>query len=313
MLVVTRKRNEAIVIGDGIEVRVLRVGSDGVRLGITAPSDVAVHRREIYDLIRAANESAATGAGGLGSLLQQSCAPTAGPRAEGPALMPFRCEDWRTVAADRITPLYSVERERWSSRLDWNTTVLLVRSRTRPGGRYVAGLGHHRPHRHDRRMDVLSSPPGHAADRRSVRRLRVHRRTALTRFCTTRSPPARRASRCSRSVTPPDSGSRCVAAVSPRTHTLISRGTCRSRRRLARAAWRSPFVGWSAVISARPSICCRACIRSPTRRAAVRGTGVPGPNGRSIWPSSPKAMDAGRFFPTGVSAPSPVAVSSAWR
>lgn len=59
MLVFTRKRNEAIVIGDGIEVRVLRVGKDGVRLGIVAPMTVAVHRREIYDAVCAANKSAA--------------------------------------------------------------------------------------------------------------------------------------------------------------------------------------------------------------------------------------------------------------
>jgi carbon storage regulator len=59
VLVVTRKLNEAIVIGDGIEVRVLRQGRDGVRLGITAPAEVPVHRREVYDAIRAANASAA--------------------------------------------------------------------------------------------------------------------------------------------------------------------------------------------------------------------------------------------------------------
>lgn len=59
MLVVSRKRNEAIVIGDGVEVRVLRSGRDGVRLGITAPPHVAVYRREIYDQIRAANATAA--------------------------------------------------------------------------------------------------------------------------------------------------------------------------------------------------------------------------------------------------------------
>ena len=51
MLVVTRKLNEAIVIGDGIEIVVLRHGRDSVRLGITAPSHVPVHRREIYDVI----------------------------------------------------------------------------------------------------------------------------------------------------------------------------------------------------------------------------------------------------------------------
>ena len=59
MLVVTRKLNEAIVIGDGIEIVVLRNGREGVRLGITAPSHVPVHRREIYDTIKAANASAA--------------------------------------------------------------------------------------------------------------------------------------------------------------------------------------------------------------------------------------------------------------
>lgn len=60
MLVFTRKRNEAITIGDGIEVRVLRVGKDGVRLGVSAPRDVAVHRLEIYELVSAANASASS-------------------------------------------------------------------------------------------------------------------------------------------------------------------------------------------------------------------------------------------------------------
>ena len=60
MLVVTRKLNEAVVIGDGIEVVVLRNGRDGVRLGITAPPHVPVHRREVYDTICAANASAAS-------------------------------------------------------------------------------------------------------------------------------------------------------------------------------------------------------------------------------------------------------------
>ena len=64
MLVITRKADEAIVIGDGIEVRVLRVGRDGVRLGITAPPDVLVHRREIDDAPCAATASAAQKAAG---------------------------------------------------------------------------------------------------------------------------------------------------------------------------------------------------------------------------------------------------------
>lgn len=55
MLVVTRKRGEALVIGDGIEIVVTRVGREGVRLGVRAPAHVPVHRKEIYDIIREQN------------------------------------------------------------------------------------------------------------------------------------------------------------------------------------------------------------------------------------------------------------------
>lgn len=59
MLVFTRKRDEAIVIGQNIEIRILRVGREGVRIGISAPPDVPVHRSEIYQLTGRANASAA--------------------------------------------------------------------------------------------------------------------------------------------------------------------------------------------------------------------------------------------------------------
>lgn len=59
MLVFTRKRDEAIVIGDGVEVRVLRIGRDSIRLGVTAPASVPVHRHEVYEQIRAENHAAA--------------------------------------------------------------------------------------------------------------------------------------------------------------------------------------------------------------------------------------------------------------
>lgn len=60
MLVFTRKLNEAIVIGDGIEVKVLRIGRDGVRIGVTAAPSVPVHRQEVYEQIRRANRAAST-------------------------------------------------------------------------------------------------------------------------------------------------------------------------------------------------------------------------------------------------------------
>jgi len=59
VLVFTRKRNQAIVIGEGIEIRILRVGRDGVRVGVSAPPEVRVHRKEIYEIVGAANISAA--------------------------------------------------------------------------------------------------------------------------------------------------------------------------------------------------------------------------------------------------------------
>lgn len=71
MLVFTRKRNEAIMIGDGIEVRVLRVGREGVRIGVTAPPAVVVHRREIYDQICEENRTAAAAAVAGTGLIQQ--------------------------------------------------------------------------------------------------------------------------------------------------------------------------------------------------------------------------------------------------
>jgi carbon storage regulator len=63
VLVFTRRRNEAIIVADGIEIRVLRVSKDAVRLGVTAPADVPVHRQEVYDQIREENRRAAAPTG----------------------------------------------------------------------------------------------------------------------------------------------------------------------------------------------------------------------------------------------------------
>jgi carbon storage regulator len=63
VLVFTRRRGETIIIGDGIEVRVLRVGNQGVRLGIVAPASTPVHRQEIHQQICEANRAAAESAG----------------------------------------------------------------------------------------------------------------------------------------------------------------------------------------------------------------------------------------------------------
>jgi len=63
MLVLSRKKNESIIINDEITVTVIEVRGDKVRLGIEAPKDVSVHRREIYDAIHGANKTAPPGTG----------------------------------------------------------------------------------------------------------------------------------------------------------------------------------------------------------------------------------------------------------
>lgn len=52
MLVVSRKKNESIVINNDITVVVVEIRGDKVRLGIEAPQEVPVHRREVYDAIK---------------------------------------------------------------------------------------------------------------------------------------------------------------------------------------------------------------------------------------------------------------------
>ena len=59
MLVLSRQRDETIMIGDDIEVTVVDIRGDKVRLGITAPKAVSVHRKEVYDAIRRENQAAA--------------------------------------------------------------------------------------------------------------------------------------------------------------------------------------------------------------------------------------------------------------
>lgn len=59
MLVLSRQRDETIMIGDDIEITVVDIRGDKVRLGITAPTRIAVHRKEVYEAIRRENEQAA--------------------------------------------------------------------------------------------------------------------------------------------------------------------------------------------------------------------------------------------------------------
>ena len=59
MLVLSRQRDESIIIGDNVIVTIVDVRGDRVRLGIEAPREVSVHRREVYDAIQRENQQAA--------------------------------------------------------------------------------------------------------------------------------------------------------------------------------------------------------------------------------------------------------------
>jgi len=61
MLVLTRKPGQSIMIGDGVEVQVLSVAGEKVRLGITAPRDVSIFRNEVYERIESESESQSQG------------------------------------------------------------------------------------------------------------------------------------------------------------------------------------------------------------------------------------------------------------
>jgi len=52
MLVLSRQRDESIMIGDDVEITIVDVRGDKVRLGITAPSEIPVHRKEVYETIK---------------------------------------------------------------------------------------------------------------------------------------------------------------------------------------------------------------------------------------------------------------------
>lgn len=83
MLVLSRRKDETIMIGDTIEITIVDIKGDTVRVGITAPRSVAVHRKEIYEAIQRENIAAAkeqavpdkSALGGIAAMLTQQKKP----------------------------------------------------------------------------------------------------------------------------------------------------------------------------------------------------------------------------------------------
>lgn len=78
MLVLTRKPDEKIMIGDDIVITVIEVRSDAVRIGIEAPKDVKVHRAEVVDAVSEENRGAVQDSTGAEEALKRLIASSGG-------------------------------------------------------------------------------------------------------------------------------------------------------------------------------------------------------------------------------------------
>ncbi len=68
MLVLSRKKNESIIINGNIEIKIIESDDGKVRIGIDAPKDIEIHRKEVFDQIMAENKAAAASNLKLGNL-----------------------------------------------------------------------------------------------------------------------------------------------------------------------------------------------------------------------------------------------------
>ncbi len=81
MLVLSRQRDESIIIGDNVQITVVDIRGDKVRLGIEAPAEISVHRKEVFDAIQRENRRAA----GLGTEDRATTVPPKRAGRERPA------------------------------------------------------------------------------------------------------------------------------------------------------------------------------------------------------------------------------------
>lgn len=101
MLVLSRQRDETIMIGDDVELTIVDIRGDKVRIGIKAPATVAVHRKEVYDAIKNENQQAAAFRGELGTLRPRGSAR--GQNTTGGTVLPAAAKLAATTSVRRVT------------------------------------------------------------------------------------------------------------------------------------------------------------------------------------------------------------------
>jgi carbon storage regulator len=73
MLVLSRQKDESIMIGDNVEITIVDIRGNKVRLGITAPKEIPVHRREVYDAIQREKKMAKESGNNSGNNTENEC------------------------------------------------------------------------------------------------------------------------------------------------------------------------------------------------------------------------------------------------
>ncbi len=71
MLILTRKKDERIILSGGIEIQIMAIEDGKVKIGIKAPKEVAVYRSEVYDQIMEANQNAKVSQASMASLAKK--------------------------------------------------------------------------------------------------------------------------------------------------------------------------------------------------------------------------------------------------
>jgi len=102
MLVLTRRRNESIIINDNIKIVVIGIRGDRVRLGIEAPPEIPVHRREVFEQIRKSQQAPSQGGGTPPAPAPEATAPPGDPGHQAdPPPNPERTEEHSASVASQ--------------------------------------------------------------------------------------------------------------------------------------------------------------------------------------------------------------------